>query len=101
MKLPMCGSTAPEHRSRTCSGCRRIYKSRHLQGLPRLIRYPAMCVFCGLAAGNSLKVKVLRYPLLRHIEKAGRHTSVCIGSMGICDRCVIEHGNLNERARAA
>lgn len=92
-----CGSIDPAHRSRECSDCRRIYKHRHLTGLPPLRRNPAVCVFCGLAAGNSMKVKVLRYPLLRHIDANGRHTSVCIGSMGMCDRCVMEHAALNER----
>ena len=102
MRKGVCGSTSPEHRSAKCPDCRRIYKQRHRQGgLPRLIRDPAMCVFCGLAAGNSLGVKVLRYPLLRHIDRIGRHTSVCIGSMGMCDRCVLEHGTINERTRAA
>ena len=95
----VCGSTADEHRSKSCPECRRIYKRRHFQGAPRLIRYPAVCVFCGLAAGNSLGVKVLRYPLLRHIDNKHRHSSVCIGSMGMCDRCVLKHGRLNERTR--
>lgn len=67
-------------------------------GKPR--RRPlATCAFCAIAAGNSLGVKVLRYPLLRHIDRNGRHTSVCIGSIGLCDRCIIEHAALNERAR--
>lgn len=94
-----CGSIDPRHLSRECRDCRRIYKRRHLLGLPRLIRDPAVCVFCNLAAGNSLGVKVLRYPLLRHIDKGGRHTSVCIGSMGMCDQCVMAHGAINERTR--
>ena len=45
-------------------------------------------------------VKVLRYPLLRRVNPPGKpQTSVCIGSIGLCDRCVIENGDLNERAK--
>lgn len=55
---------------------------------------------CQLMAGNSMNVKVLRYPLLRRVNlPSGRQTSVCIGSIGLCDKCVIEHGDLNERAK--
>lgn len=58
-------------------------------GKPRK-RPIATCVFCALAAGNSLGVKVLRYPLLRHIDRNGRHTSVCIGSISLCDDCTVK-----------
>lgn len=93
-RIPACGSIDPRHRARQCRPCHRVYKGRAPH---KGHRSPASCVFCGLAQGNSLGVKVLRYPLLRHIDKGGRHTSVCIGSMGMCDPCVLEHGKLNER----
>lgn len=93
-RIPACGSIDPRHRSRKCRFCRRVYKGRApYEG--RQAR--AACVFCGLAQGNSLGVKVHRYPLLRHIDKGGRHTSVCIGSMPMCEPCVLENGHLNER----
>jgi len=60
----------------------------------------AVCAFCSIAAQNSLGVKVLRYPLLRHIDKGGRHTSVCIGSMALCDECVVEHGVVKPEYRS-
>ena len=63
-------------------------------------RNPAVCVMCSLVAGNGAGIKVLRYPLLRRVNPPRkRQTSVCIGSIGLCDRCVIEHGDLNERAK--
>ena len=93
-RIPACGSIDPRHRSRLCTPCHRVYKGRAPYAGHKAA---ASCVFCGLAQGNSLKVKVLRYPLLRHIDKGGRHTSVCIGSMPMCDPCVMEHGHLNER----
>lgn len=67
-------------------------------GKPRK-RPIATCSFCSLAAGNSLGVKVLRYPLLRHIDKAGRHTSVCIGSISLCDECAVTRGNVKPEYR--
>ena len=96
-----CGSIDPRHSIRGCRDCRRISKKRRAQGLPPIIRDPAVCVFCNLAQGNSLGVKVIRYPLLRHIDKGGRHTSVCIGSLALCDDCVMQHGAINERTRRA
>lgn len=93
-RIPACGSIDPRHQSRTCTPCHRVYKGRKpYQGNLD----PASCAFCGIAQGNSLRVKVLRYPLLRHIDKGGRHTSVCIGSMAMCDPCVMEYGKLNAR----
>lgn len=97
MRRPLCGSIAPDHRARQCRDCRRAYKRRTGKGFPRYIPDPASCVFCGIAQGNSLRIKVIRYPLLRHIDKNGRHTSVCIGSMPMCDPCVAQNGKLNER----
>lgn len=99
---PHCGSTDPTHVSRRCKGCKAVYNKRWASRGPvlqRIYRNPAKCVFCGLQAGNSAGVKVLRYPLLRHIDTGGRHTSVCIGSMAMCDRCVVENGKLNGKVR--
>lgn len=95
-RIPACGSIDPRHRARECKPCHRVYKGKapH-QGN----RNPASCVFCGIAQGNSLNVRVIRYPLLRHIDKGGRHTSVCIGSMPMCDPCVMANGNINERTK--
>lgn len=93
-----CGSTDPAHVARRCRDCKSVYNKRWKSNapfLPRLIRGDiAECRFCGLSADNTAGVKVLRYPLLRHIDKGGRHTSVCIGSLPICDRCVVEQGNV-------
>ena len=99
-----CGSIDPEHVARRCLQCKRIYARRYARGDPpfaRIIRGEiAECSFCGLNADNASQVKVLRYPLLRHMDRNGRHTSVCIGSLSICDRCVIEHARLNEKTKA-
>ena len=62
---------------------------------------PVACVFCGIWQGNESGVKVLRYPLLRHWDKGGRHTSFSIGSMPMCDRCVLEHGTIKDEFRHA
>ena len=98
--MSACGSTDALHRTRTCTRCHRIYRDRVLakKGLPRYLRIPATCAFCGLSARNSLGVKVLRYPLLRRAKRNGRESSVCIGSMGICDQCVRHNATLNQRA---
>jgi len=72
--------------------------TRTPERVQRRRRNPAVCAFCNLAARNSLGVKVLRYPLLRRVNRDGRQTSVCIGSMGLCDRCIRENAALNERA---
>ena len=95
-RIPACGSIDPKHRSKACSACTRVYKGRDpYQG--RLS--PAACVFCGIAQRNSLGVHVIRYPLIRHFGRNGRHTSVCIGSMPMCDDCVMENAHLNERTK--
>ncbi len=96
-----CGSTDPEHRARRCRECKRIYARRFASGesrfLGKRIPNPATCVLCDLTAGNSQRIKVLRYPLLRHIDKNGRHTSVCIGSLALCDRCIVEYATVKEQ----
>lgn len=97
MTQARCGSTDPIHVARRCKGCKAVYNKRWAEGNPipiRLVRNPAECVFCGLCANNSAGFKVLRYPLLRHWDKGGRHTSFCVGSMAICDRCVMEYGKI-------
>lgn len=73
--------------------------TRAVEAAQRKRREPAVCAFCNLASRNSLGVKVLRYPLLRHIDRGGRHTSVCIGSIGLCDECAVEHGNVKPEYR--
>lgn len=99
---PRCGSTDPAHAARRCRPCKSIYQRRHRDGIrdgTYRVPNPATCALCDLTAGNSQKIKVLRYPLLRHIDKGGRHTSVCIGSLALCDRCVLEYGAIKEQYR--
>lgn len=98
-----CGSIDPTHTSIGCRGCDRLYKRRHRAGLPRLkfrLRAnAAKCAVCGLAAGNSMDVPVYRYTLKRHI--VGSKQQVYIGSIGLCDRCIGQHAELNEKFRVA
>ena len=103
MRAPRCGSTNPEHRARGCVECRRVYNREYKSG-KRFDRVPfgmppATCSFCSIVAGNSAGVKVLRYPLTRHTKKNGKHTSHSIGSIALCDRCILEHGKIHDRYR--
>ena len=102
--MSRCGSIDPDHVARRCKACKAVYNKRWAsQGpvLQRIHRNPAACVFCGIWQGNDAGVKVLRYPLLRHWDKGGRHTSFTIGSMPMCDRCVMEHGTIKDEFRYA
>jgi hypothetical protein len=96
--MTRCGSRDPEHRVKDCKRCIHLYNRAYKRGerfdrvafgMPR-----ATCKVCGLAQANGLKVKVRRYPLLRSITKRGRRTSVVIGSIGLCDRCILREGEL-------
>jgi len=100
-----CGSFSPEHRAETCKACQRIYRQRERDGASKFgMRYLAVgaeCSFCGLTAGNSLKVRVYRYTLRRSVNIGGKRTSRALGSIGICDRCIVERGLLHQRGREA
>ena len=90
----LCGSMDVEHRSRGCRACDRIYKQRSAAGAaPIRFRHrsnPAVCIVCGLAAGNSADVPVYRYPLKRWSREKARW----IGSIGLCDVCLSRGGEL-------
>jgi hypothetical protein len=96
-----CGSMSPDHKSRTCRECDRIYKRRSAAGAPpalfRLRSNPARCIVCGIAAGNSMNLPVYRYPLKRWSGKKARW----IGSVGLCDVCLAEGGELKPEYRRA
>jgi hypothetical protein len=51
---------------------------------------PATCATCGLHGDNRQGVKVYRYPLLRKVPRHEKHSSTNIGSLALCDRCVVE-----------
>lgn len=70
-----------------------------ITGKPRK-RPHAVCALCSITAGNGAGVKVFRYPLVRGVSVDGRRTSRCIGSLALCDRCVIEHAALNDKVQA-
>ena len=96
-----CGSMDPDHRSRTCRACDRLYKQRSLAGLPHY-RYrarsnPARCIVCGIAAGNSMDMPVYRYSLKRWSRNKARW----IGSVGLCDKCLTDHGELKAEFQVA
>ena len=95
-----CGSIDPMHRSRTCRDCDRIYKQRSATGAPPVMfrqrSNPARCIVCGLAAGNSLNVGVYRYSLKRWSRNKARW----IGSVGICDTCQLERGEVKAEFRS-
>ena len=99
-----CGSFDPAHRAKTCSACRRIYKDRRLSGAPRftqrLMARGARCEFCELVQGNTRRVRVYRYTLRRAVTINGLRTSRALGSIGICDICVVERGLVHERVAA-
>jgi hypothetical protein len=94
-----CGSNDKEHRVRTCRPCDRIYKRRSLEGAPpyrhRTRADAAVCVVCGVTAGNSGDIPVHRYSLKRWARDKARW----IGSLGICDPCLIERGELKPEYR--
>jgi hypothetical protein len=101
-----CGSTDPTHRARQCKECVRLYNAAYKSGLrfARVAfgRNPAQCVVCGLTAGNSMNVKVRRYPLLRSYNKPDRRrASFVLGSIGLCDRCIVESAELKPQYRRA
>jgi len=96
-----CGSNDPAHRSKGCAACDRIYKKRYKDGAPkfrvRMRADAARCVVCGLVAGNLAGVPVYRYPLKRWHRKQ----SLWIGTVGLCDPCIAEQGELREPFRRA
>jgi len=99
-----CGSTKESHRADACSKCNRIYYDRERSGAPRfgqrMLARGATCAFCGLVAGNSRGVRVYRYTLRRSVNVKGKRTSRALGSVGLCDLCVVEKGLLHQRALA-
>lgn len=96
-----CGSNDPAHRAKTCRACDRLYKRRYKSGQPRFLyrvrANSAVCVICGLAAGNSMSVPVYRYPLKRHF--VGKKGQDWIGTIGLCDPCIADHAELREQYR--
>lgn len=98
-----CGSISPAHRAKDCRPCQAIYRHRERSGAPkygeRYLARGARCAFCGLAAGNSQGVRVYRYTLRRSVNVNGLRTSRALGSVGICDVCVVEQGLLHDRGR--
>ena len=57
---------------------------------PRTPKRPApICAFCGLSRGNSLGIGVYRYPLVRCVFPI--RSNRCIGSLSLCDRCVVDY----------
>ena len=85
-----CGETGPDHRSTKCKPCLRI-RMKAWRARRRASRPPVgpWCVFCGIGRGNTQKIGVYRYPLVRNIAKL--RSNRCIGSLAICDRCVVEY----------
>ena len=98
-----CGSISPKHRAKGCSACCAIYAKRYRSGAPpfgqRMLARGARCEFCELVAGNSRGVRVYRYTIRRSISVGGKRTSRALGSVGICDRCLIEKGLVHARLR--
>jgi hypothetical protein len=47
---------------------------------------------CHVPAGNLSGVPVHRYRLARTQYVGGRSKTVAVGSLGLCDDCIIEHG---------
>lgn len=92
-----CGSDDREHRTGKCRACKAIYNRRYKKGATP--RPTPVCVLCGLAAGNSMGIHVRQYALIRSANFAGRKTSICIGSIGFCNRCVADHAQLNGKVR--
>ena len=97
-----CGSTSPAHRAQGCPGCRKVYNQRRLGLRPkfkkRFLAIAARCAFCGLADGNTMGVRVCRYTLRKNgVKVDGKRTSTALGSIGICDRCVIEQGLIHAK----
>jgi hypothetical protein len=97
----ICGSMDPAHRSRRCPACDKQYKQRAKAGAPYAMFHkrsnPAVCIVCSLAAGNSMDIGVYRYPLKRWSRKKARW----IGSVGLCDVCLAEGGELKPEYRRA
>ena len=95
-----CGSRNPDHIARRCAACKKVYRKRYRDGAPLLARHyvnPAVCAFCGIAAGNSSNIATYRYPLIRHVYRDGRQTSRVVGSIGLCDRCLLSGGHVSPR----
>ena len=98
-----CGSGNPTHVARRCADCKKVYRKRYRDGAPRLARHyvnPAVCAVCGLAAGNSLDIKVYRYPLMRHRRRQGKQASFYVGAIGLCDDCIGANASVPVRRAA-
>lgn len=97
--MTRCGSIDLAHRTARCAPCKAIYNASYRKGAatPRAL---AQCAMCGLTRGNTANVHVRRYALIRSfIHGGGRKTSVCIGSLGMCDRCVVDNAKLSDKVR--
>jgi hypothetical protein len=63
-------------------------------------RTGAECAVCGLAAGNSRGVPVLRHSLQRTVYRNGKTYAVRVGTMALCDLCIRDYGRPPRRLRA-
>jgi hypothetical protein len=82
-----CGDTSADHRSTRCRPCLRI-RMRRWRAQRRAANPPVRprCALCG--KGWDV-VPVYRYPLVRNIR--GINSNRCIGSLALCDPCVVEY----------
>ena len=98
-----CGSFDPTHRAKTCRTCQAIYRDRTRHGGPRfrfrLLARGARCEFCEITSGNSRGIAVYRYTLRRAVAVDGKRTSRALGSLGICDICIVERNLVSERGK--
>ena len=98
-----CGSRKLDHVARRCADCKKVYRKRYRDGAPLLARHyanPAVCAVCGLAAGNSMSIKVYRYPLMKHRRREGKQASHYVGAIGLCDRCIEDNASVPVRRAA-
>jgi hypothetical protein len=56
-------------------------------------RSGAICAICDLVAGNLSDIPVHRYRLARTVYVEGKARTRAIASIGLCDRCIREHGH--------
>lgn len=96
-----CGNEDPRHRSTGCLDCQRIRQAERRARIRagRPLNGPSCCL-CGITRGNSQLIKVYRYSLLRAVKAPhtkGGWTNRQVGSLPVCDRCLIEGGYAREK----
>lgn len=69
---------------------------RYAGGKPRT---DAVCALCGIVAGNSLGIHVIRHSLQRTVYRDGRTIAVRVGTIAVCDQCIREHARPPRRLR--